>query len=81
MDMATANSADRIIVDPAICNGLPIVRGTRITVETVLGYLSAGDSVDEILAEYPDLKREDVAACLAFGSRLAGRRFAMLKTA
>ncbi len=70
MDSAPANAPERIIVDPAICNGLPIVRGTRITVETVLGYLSAGDSVDEILAEHPDLQREDITACLAFGSRL-----------
>ena len=48
----------------------PVVRGTRITVQSVLEFLSAGDSVEEVLEEYPDLTREDVLACLAFASGL-----------
>ena len=44
---------ERIVVDPDICNGRPTVRGTRITVQTVLEFLGAGDSVEELLAEYP----------------------------
>jgi uncharacterized protein (DUF433 family) len=46
---------ERITLNPDICNGRPVVRGTRITVQTVLEFLAAGDSVDDVLAEYPDL--------------------------
>ena len=55
---------ERITLDPDICNGRPVVRGTRIAVQTVLGFLGAGDSVEDVLAEYPALTREDVQACL-----------------
>lgn len=61
---------DRIVVDPAICNGRPVVRGSRITVQTVLEYLGAGDSVEDVLEEYPTLSREDVLACLRYSSRI-----------
>lgn len=59
---------DRIIIDPAICNGRPVVRGTRITAQTILEFLAAGDSIDDVLAEYPALTRDDVLACLRFSS-------------
>lgn len=59
---------ERIIVDPEIRFGKPTVRGTRITVGDVLGYLAAGMSEDEILAEFPQLAREDIRACLAFAA-------------
>lgn len=62
--------ADRIEIDPDVCNGRPVVRGTRIAVQSVLEFLSAGDSVEEVLEEYPDLTRDDVLACLAFASSL-----------
>ncbi len=55
---------ERIIVDPNICNGRPTVRGTRITVHTLLEFLGAGDTVEDLLAEYPSLTREDVQASL-----------------
>jgi uncharacterized protein (DUF433 family) len=55
---------ERITLDPDICNGRPVVRGTRIAVQTVLEFLGAGDSVEDVLAEYPALTREDVQACL-----------------
>ncbi len=55
---------ERITLDPDICNGRPVGRGTRIAVQTVLGFLGAGDSVKDVLAEYPALTREDVQACL-----------------
>ena len=55
---------ERITLDPDICNGRPVVRGTRIAVQTVLEVLGAGDSVEDVLAEYPALTREDVQACL-----------------
>jgi len=53
---------DLITMDPAICNGRPVVKGTRITVQTVMEFLAAGDSVDDMLDEYPALTREDVLA-------------------
>jgi len=62
---------DRIIIDPAICNGRPVVRGTRITVQTVLEFLGAGDSVEDVVEEYPFLTRDDVLACVRYSSRSA----------
>ena len=62
--------SERIEIHPDVCNGRPVVRGTRIAVQSVLEFLSAGDSVEEVLEEYPDLAREDVLACLAFASGL-----------
>ena len=66
---------DRVVVDPNVCNGRPVIRGTRITVQTVLEFLGAGDSIEEVLDEYPSLKREDVLACLQYSSRLMGNHF------
>ena len=60
--------APRIVVDPEIQVGRPIVAGTRVPVEVVLGRLSAGISQDEVCEEY-DLEREDVLACLAYAAR------------
>ena len=62
---------NRIELNPAVCNGKPVVRGTRITVQTVLSYLSAGDSVDEVLRAHPALSREDVLACIEYARRLS----------
>lgn len=59
-----------ITIDPDICNGKPIIAGTRISVQTVMEFLAAGDSIEEILEEYPSLSREDIYACLQFGHRL-----------
>ena len=58
----------RIVIDPALCNGRPVVRGTRITVQTILEFLGAGDSVPDVMEEYPTLTREDVLSCLQFSS-------------
>jgi len=54
----------RISINPSVCNGPPIVRGTRIAVRTVLEFLAAGDPVEDVLEEYPRLTRADVQACL-----------------
>jgi uncharacterized protein (DUF433 family) len=64
----------RITIDPAVCHGKPCVRGLRYPVETLLELLSAGMTVDEILADYEDLEREDLFAVLAFAARLAQTR-------
>jgi uncharacterized protein (DUF433 family) len=66
-----------IIIDPDICNGLPTIRGTRITAQTVLEFLSAGDSIEDVLAEYPSLSREDVLACLAYSAKLMRHHFSV----
>jgi len=62
-------------MDPAICNGRPAVKGTRITVQTVIEFLAAGDSVDDVLEEYPALTREDVLACMDWAARLMANDF------
>lgn len=59
---------ERIIVDPGIRFGKPIVRGTRITVGDVLSYLAGGMSEAEILADFPQLALDDIRACLAFAA-------------
>lgn len=61
---------ERIIIDPDICNGQPVVRGTRITARTILEFLGAGDTIEDVLEEYPTLVREDVLGCLSFSSNL-----------
>ena len=55
---------DRIIADPKIMTGKPIIKGTRITVELVLRLLGQGMAVEKILAEYPHLKKEDIYAAI-----------------
>ncbi len=60
--------SDRITVDPDVCNGKPTIRGKRITVQTVIEFLASGDSIDDILDQYPTLEREDIYASLRFAS-------------
>lgn len=62
----------RITVNLAIFGGKPIIRGRRLAVEHVLGMLAGGDSVEDLLREYPWLEREDVQACLVYARRLVG---------
>jgi uncharacterized protein (DUF433 family) len=71
----------RITIDPDVCNGKPVVRGMRITVESILDYLSVGESPEEILRQHPMLQPEDISACLAFASRLMRRRYSFKETA
>ncbi len=62
---------DRITIDPAICHGKPCIRGLRYPVETVLEWLAAGMSIDDILDDYEDLERADIQAALAYAARLS----------
>lgn len=57
-----------IVIEPAIRSGKPCVKGTRITVYDVLGYLAAGMTVEQVVTDFPTLKTEDVRACLAFAA-------------
>jgi len=70
-----------ITVDPDICNGKPIIAGTRISVQTVMEFLAAGDSTEEILEEYPSLSREDIYACLQFATKLMANHYEIRKVA
>ena len=60
-----------IVSDPGILRGKPCLKGTRIPAGLVLGYLAAGKTPDEIVAEFPDLTREQIAACLDYARELA----------
>ena len=64
---------DRIIVNPKIFGGKPIIRGHRLAVEHVLGRLSVGDTPEIILKGYPWLEPEDIQACLVYAYRIVGR--------
>ena len=59
---------ERISVNSAIRSGKPCIKGTRITVYDVLEYLAGGMTEDAILADFPDLARDDIRACLAFAA-------------
>ena len=59
----------RITIDPEICHGKPTIRSLRYPVESVLEYLSGGDSFDDVLAEFPDLERDDLRACIEFANQ------------
>jgi uncharacterized protein (DUF433 family) len=64
-----------ISISPDICNGRPVIKGTRIAVQTILEFLGAGDSIDEVLKEYPSLEKEDVYACIKYASKLMANRY------
>lgn len=59
----------RIVIDPEICHGRPRIAGTRMRVVDVLDALAAGDSIEELLADFPYISREDILACIAYGAR------------
>jgi uncharacterized protein (DUF433 family) len=65
-DMTEMELLERITVDPEIFGGKPIIRGMRLSVELILSLLAQGESVEAILADYPDLEQKDVRACLAY---------------
>lgn len=62
------NLLDRISLDPTVRFGKPCVRGTRISVGDVLGYLAGGMSEDQLLTEFPQLAPEDIRACLTYAA-------------
>lgn len=62
----------RIVVDPKIMVGKPIIRGTRITVEHILRLLAQGLTFEEILEDYPHLTKEDIAAALLYAAKITG---------
>jgi uncharacterized protein (DUF433 family) len=67
--------SDKITIDPDLCNGKPTIRGLRITVQTVLEFLGAGESESEILKQYPSLEKDDLTACIKFAADLMNRNY------
>jgi uncharacterized protein (DUF433 family) len=73
--MTKNNLLSRISIDPDICFGKPCIRGHRIGVSLILDLLAGGTSIEEILAEYPGLEREDILACFAYGAEMTRNDF------
>lgn len=65
-----AEAKDRVEVNPAVCGGKPVIRGTRIMVRNILGMVAGGYAIEQILASYPDLTREDVTAALQYAAQV-----------
>lgn len=61
----------RITIEPDICHGKPVIRGTRVLVSTILGAMAGGDSMDTVLEDYPSLTQADVFAALEFARELS----------
>ena len=66
--------SERIVVDPARMGGLPTIRDTRMTVGMVLGQLAGGRTIDELVADYPYLERDDVLAALEYAAAAVNER-------
>jgi len=64
-------AVSRITLDPAVCHGKPCIRGLRYPVENLLELLAGGMTIEQILADYEDLEREDIFAALSYAARLA----------
>jgi uncharacterized protein (DUF433 family) len=62
---------DRIVRDPAICDGQPVIRGTRVLIRVILGYLAHGEPIEVVLREFPTLTEDDVRAVIAFATASA----------
>jgi len=62
------NKLDRITITPEVCLGQPTIRGMRITVSVVLKMLGAGKSIEQVLAAYPELEREDVRQAIQYAA-------------
>lgn len=65
----------RIVINPDVCNGQPTFEGTRIAVQTVLEFLGAGDTPEDVVREYPSLTPDDIREALRFSSRLMRHHF------
>ncbi len=61
----------RVEINPNICHGKPVIKGTRVLVSNILGALGAGDSIEEIIEDYPNITRDDIFEALTFSSKLA----------
>ncbi|HEY6251448.1 MAG TPA: DUF433 domain-containing protein [Candidatus Angelobacter sp.] len=71
---------DRISIDPQVCHGQACIKGTRIPVHQIVGMLAGGDTIEDLLAEYPSLSREDIMAALAYAANLAEEQVTPIQT-
>ncbi len=72
--MTCMSRLDRITSDVAVCHGQPTIRGLRYPVEMLLELLASGMTIEDVLADYPDLERDDLLAALEFGALASGSR-------
>ena len=63
-------SAHIITINPNICHGKPTIRNTRYMVESMLEYLAGGDTIEDLLKEFPDLTKKDLLACIAYANKI-----------
>ena len=75
----TMDYRDRIVRDPRICGGEPVIRGTRVTLRTILASLAEGDSIETLLKDFPTLSREDIRAVIAFAAASAEEDLPLLE--
>jgi len=71
VNKATAQYSERIIRDPQVCGGQPVFKGTRVPLRTVLASLAEGDTIEQILVDFPTLTVDDVRAAIAFAAASA----------
>lgn len=69
---------DRIMIDPNVRSGKPVIRGTRITVSDILEYLAGGMTREQILEDFPSLEEDDIRAALVFAAQRERRLFSAL---
>ncbi len=70
---------DRITMDPAVMGGKPCIRGMRVTVGTIVGLMAAGKAIDEVLAAYPYIEREDILQALTYAAwRSEGKNLSLV---
>ncbi len=62
---------ERVSIDARVCHGKPVIRGTRVLVSTILGALAGGDSIAEVLEDYPNITEADVRAALEFAGEVS----------
>lgn len=67
--MSTSNNSKRIVIDPKIMAGKPIIQGTRLTVQHMLSLLAQGITTQQITVDYPGITQEDITACLLFAAQ------------
>ncbi|MFH1831420.1 MAG: DUF433 domain-containing protein [bacterium] len=67
--MDKKNLLRRITINPNVMVGKPVIKGTRLTVQFILGLLAHGQTMDDIKKEYPNIEREDITACLIFATK------------
>jgi uncharacterized protein (DUF433 family) len=70
---------ERITVNPKVCNGKPVIRGTRIMVKNILGMFAGGYTIEKILGSYPELKQEDVLAALEYATQVIDEEKVILR--